>query len=446
MQILIASFFFFLPWQTIWIIQEQFLNESKWQYGTLGFFATEILLWGSIFAFITYFVKEKKLKTGTLKTKFTFSKDRIFLLWTVFFLLYIYSSVMWSIDRNVAQQQSFHIMEAVLMFLILYLVPFDSKKLVKYFIFGATLQSILGIYQFLTQSTFVYKWLGLVLHPVLEAGTSVIVGDNIGRVMRAYGAFSHPNVFGGYLFVSITLTTFLFLKEPAKNTFQKLFQASVLGLQIVTLFFTFSRSAWIATSLFFLYIFISSFKNKFVDTPVIAIQNRVWEKQFLRHLSFYFVVLFTFCTVAYWPLVYTRVAHQSSHEIQSTEERTHGYKEAFQIWKTSPWVGVGAGNYTLAVYKMNPNQAGYLYQPVHSVPLLFLTEFGVIGCVFLFGVMRSFWKFALQNRAQKYSILLFVALLILFSLFDHYLYSSYFGLILTVVYLSLIFRFLLHRN
>ena len=30
---LIKAFLFILPWQTIWIYREQFLNGFKWQYG-----------------------------------------------------------------------------------------------------------------------------------------------------------------------------------------------------------------------------------------------------------------------------------------------------------------------------------------------------------------------------------------------------------------------------
>ena len=41
---LLGLLLFLLPWQTIWITQERFLNGAKWQYGTQGFYATEFLL------------------------------------------------------------------------------------------------------------------------------------------------------------------------------------------------------------------------------------------------------------------------------------------------------------------------------------------------------------------------------------------------------------------
>lgn len=433
-QYFLASFLFLLPWQTIWITQEQFLNGVKWQYGTLGFFATEILLWGSIISFMICFIKEKILKTGSLHANFTFSKDRIFIFSVLLFIVYAFASLLWSPDRLLAEQQALHIMEAFLLFFILVGSFLDFKKLAQYFIAGAILQSIFGIYQFLTQSTFVFKWLGLVSHPVAEAGTSVIVGDTFGRVMRSYGSFSHPNVFGGYLVVSIILTVLLYLKEPVKSTFGKIFQMSILGIQVAALFFTFSRSAWIVTGLFFCGIFLFSVKNKFI-----------YKTQILK-LSLFVGILSIFLTVTYWPLVYVRVARGSSHEIQSVDERIFGYREGFQIWKTSPLFGVGAGNYTRVLYQQNPNRPGWEYQPVHNVPLLFLAEFGIVACILFLGIIVSFWRFALQNSLQKYRSIFFVAIFFILSLFDHYFYSSYTGLLLFGIFFAAIFHFSLQRD
>lgn len=428
-QFLVAIFLFLLPWQTIWITHEQFLNRSKWQYGTLGFYATEILLWMCIGLFIVWYWR-KKNQIQKVKI-FSWSRDRLFLFSVLLFSLFSFASILWSSNRQIALQHSLHIIEGLLLFFVVYLGPINRESVTKWFLLGATLQSILGIYQFLTQSTFAFKWLGLVAHPVVEAGTSVIVSDGVGRVMRAYGAFTHPNVFGGYLVVSIICTSFLILKEQKKQFLYKLFQVACLTLQLLALFFTFSRSAWIATLLFFIGVFIFCIKNKLKETCKIIL------------LSFFLCVPFF---VHYFPLVQTRVVHQSSHEIQSTEERVTGYKDALQIWKTSPFFGVGSGNFTVALYKINPIHPGYTYQPVHNVPLLFLSEFGIAGIVLLFGVIVTFYRVAVQVSSPKYQILFLTGIFFVLSLFDHYFYSSYLGLLLGAVYFAFIFRFSLNKE
>ena len=61
-KILLSSILFLLPWQTIYITKENFLNGEKWQSGTLGFYALEGLLWLCAILFIVWFYKKNKLR------------------------------------------------------------------------------------------------------------------------------------------------------------------------------------------------------------------------------------------------------------------------------------------------------------------------------------------------------------------------------------------------
>jgi O-antigen ligase len=425
LQFFLSAFVFLLPWQTFYITREVFLQGDKWQSGTLGFFATEILLWICIGIFIfMYIQKFRALKEK--KFHFSWSSDRIFVASILLFILYCFTSILWSLDKQIALQQSLHIMEAFLLFFILFLADFDKIHLVKCFIAGAAVQSFLGIYQFLTQTTFSFKWLGLVAHPVQELGSSVIAGEGIGRVLRAYGAFSHPNIFGGYLVIAIVFTVFLFLKEK-KNKF---LQCALL-LQYVALFFTFSRAAWMSTVVLLLGYTVYCVKMK--------------QRESLKIVVMSFLV-FLFLCIIYFPLLHTRVSQSSNLEIRSTQERIVGYKEALQIWKTSPIVGVAVGNYTVASQLQNPNQSGYMYQPVHNVFLLFFSEFGVLGFLLFLAVLVNFYKFLPQNQSTKYYFFFFFGVFVFLLFFDHYLYSSYLGLLISALYFSGIFHFSLNRG
>jgi len=72
LQFCLGLFLFLLPWPTIYIIQEKFVNGYKWEYGTIGFYATEIILWLTILVFMIWYWQEKKTRARDLK--FTFSK------------------------------------------------------------------------------------------------------------------------------------------------------------------------------------------------------------------------------------------------------------------------------------------------------------------------------------------------------------------------------------
>ncbi len=430
-QFFLSLFLFLLPWQTIYIIKEQFLNGSKWQYGTIGFFATEIILWILFFCFFIWILKAKKIFG---KDNFHWNLDRLFLFSLLLFLLYTFSSFFWAKVSGVAFAHSFFILEAILLFIFLLFFPFSWRDSVKWFIIGAWIQSFLGLWQFFTQSTFPSKWLGLALHLLFEPGTSVVVGENIGRVLRSYGAFAHPNIFGGYLVCAIVLTT-LFLWQEKK---QKIWWYGGLALEITALFFTFSRSSWIAAAVWFIgFFFFWIFTRK----------NWKLSLNFIPKVTILFVSLTFVLSIAHLGLVSNRVAQSSSHEIRSTQERLSGIEEALTLWKQHAIFGVGSGNYTAAAYEMNPKKAGYEYQPVHNVPLLLLCEFGLIGILLICFVFFRLLKLIFSSKQSEKRIFIPLLALILaiyacLGLFDHYLVSSYSGLIFGIVFLGLSLRFL----
>lgn len=429
----LSSFLFLLPWQTVWILHEQFLNGSKWQYGTIGCYATEILLWGAIVSFIVWFIKVRNIFGSEKKEKFHSTKDRLFIFSILLFITYSLLSTFWATVPLIALGHSLFILEAFLLFIIILFGPIKWEPVVKWLVAGAVLQSVLGLWQFFTQSTVGFKWLGLVEHPVMEPGTSVLVGEEIGRVLRAYGGFSHPNVFGGYLVFSLVLTTLLLWVTKRRG----LAVYIALGIQLVALFFTFSRSAWIDGLVWFVGILIYWFfyKNK-----------SSINLKYIPRICLFVFCLGLMCSFFSWNLVANRFAHTSAHEIRSTEERISGITESLQIWKSAPLLGVGSGNYTAAAYALNPQKEGYEYQPVHNLPLLILTELGIIG-IFLLGIVITLWFFVLFSLplVHKRDSLIFCALVAVvystLSLFDHYLYSSYSGLIFGLGFLTLSFRF-----
>ncbi len=463
---LLYLFLFLLPWQTIWIYRESFLHGVKWEYGTLGFYGTEILLWLIICLFLIWYWKQHKFQISNFK--FQITSDRVFIFSCFLFTAYYFFSIIWSPDKSMALSQSLHMMEAILLFLIIFIGPFEKEKLVKWFLYGAILPSLLGLWQFLAQSTFAFKWLGIASHPVWEAGTSIMQSDAIGRWLRAYGSFAHPNVFGGYLVIVIVILLNYYIVNPLLASPYKgeektgpppfigeektgpppfigegslpagkagvgLFLIAYL-LSLVALFFTFSRSAWMAVvivALLYCYIVIKNRKN---TSPI------------TYHLSpiIYLVSLFIILSIIFFPVLSSRLSASSTNEAQSITERLGGYDEAWQLLKQNPLLGAGAGNYTLAAYQINSNRGGWEYQPAHNAFALFMVEGGIIGVGLFIFVIVSFITYHVSRITYQRNCytwyVLCVMCYVFLAMFDHYLYSSYIGLILSAVYFGLILR------
>ena len=246
-------FLFTLPWQTIWIYREVFVGGVKMEYATLGFYATEILLWTAALLFIAWYWRVANtppapLREGRLSIyKLKITRDRVFVIACLSFISYLFISIAWSADKALALQQSLRIMEAFLLFFMFALGPLKFSEAVKWLALGAVLPSLLGIWQFFSQSTFAFKWLGLAEHIASNPGTSVVVGEEMGRWLRAYGPFSHPNVLGGYAVLVIVLMLLRELKVESRK--YKVFWVIGCYLLISAAFFSFSRAAWLALSL-----------------------------------------------------------------------------------------------------------------------------------------------------------------------------------------------------
>ncbi len=308
------------------------------------------------------------------------------------------------------------IFEAIGILFFVFFSTVDAKKLLQWFVAGAVAQSVLGIYQFMTQSTFSFKWLGLVSHPLLETGTSVIQSPEVGRWLRAYGAFPHPNIFGGYLIVGLICTALVFLFfEKKKHT---LIVTACWILQLMALFFTFSRSAWLSALilLFVLFVFGVCVQKKY------GLLN-FKKKSFL--LIIISLILIPGMIYVYFPLIQTRAQVQSFHEVRSVEERKSALEQGLGIFFQHPFFGVGSGNYTVALKEGNPQAPGHAIQPVHNVFLLFLCELGIVGLLIFFSHIPFYLH---KIKGKRLFVLGMVCVFAPILLLDHYIYSLPIGM------------------
>jgi len=405
------------------------------EWWTEGVYATEILLWAIVFVFMWWYYKNFKFQISNFKFRMT--KDRIFVSAVLLFVIYCFVSRFWSLDSDLAMQQSLRILEAFLLFFVLWLGPLKKEDAIKWLVLGSILPCILGIWQFLMQSTFASKWLGLALHPAWQAGTSVVASDAIGRWLRAYGTFSHPNVFGGFLvivLVCLIMNNGTWIMEQKKSL---CFVFHVLcSMFCVALFFTFSRSAWIVAFIGLLVYWFIVWRQRLKDYKIKRLP--VTSHQLL--IIVYLVIL----VVLFFPLIQTRLTSLSVTEMRSTDERVSEYSDAWKLFKKDPILGVGAGNYTKALWESNKWRPAWKIQPVHNAFVLFAVESGVVGVGLLAFVVLT-WimdqRSWIKRRGQfdvcsMFHVLCFVIIVS----FDHYLYSSYTGLMLSALFFGLISR------
>lgn len=417
------AFLFMLPWQTVFIFAERYLNGAKWQYGTIQFFATEVLLWFTITIFMLW--RWKQVKRVHKEHSFSWTKDRVFL--GSLFLLFLYSLVgayTWTLDQSLALQHSLYVVEAIFLFLIISFGPITLREVLMWMVGGLLIPAVLGIIQFSTQSTFASTLLGLSLHDPLIPGTSVLETAANPRLLRAYGTFAHPNVFGGYTMLGITALLLLLFNEKSHKQYR--YMVCGIGLlAIVALLFSFSRSAWLSFMLLCMVSFVFSVKMKRVDIRNVTVV-----------LCFAMVLLL----VVYQDTVFHRFVPNNAHEQEAITERVDGYAEALVLFRQNAVLGVGVGNYTAAQYiQLDSTRPGWEYQPVHNVPLLVSVEWGMIGMLLILYALYRYWiEFKVVIRKYLYLYVGGMLIVLPIMLFDHYLYSSYVGIMLCALYMGLI--------
>lgn len=416
-------FVFLLPRQTRLILVEGNLN-GYWEYGTIGIYATEILLWAIFLLTAVWWVvdriKDPRPRGARLaqlrwaaKSKFVFVFLCLFVFWSLL-------SIFWADSKSLALYAWHWLLEGAGLFLVLQIIKVDIVKLVWAFVLAALIQGGLGVWQFLSQSTFASKWLGMALHDPSASGTFV-VETALRRWLRAYGSLPHPNILASFLTVAMFFTIWLYQKIDyglKKIILPIIFIFLSLGLCV-----TFSKSVIGSFLIVLILWWVFSFVFK---------QSKEAKIDLLK-FTFIFLVTAVIFGAVFWEPVSTRIVGQERLEIKSTSERINYIGQAWQLIKSSPLLGVGLGNYTLAVHnEINPDLQSWDYQPVHNIYLLILTELGVIGflifSVFIFYILFSI-IYNFRNGKIPRNIVFGLALCILLAVgfFDHYLWTLYFG-------------------
>ncbi|MBI4064820.1 O-antigen ligase family protein [Candidatus Gottesmanbacteria bacterium] len=277
---------------------------------------------------------------------------------------------------------------------------------------------------------------------------------DFGLKLRPYATFPHPNVLGGYLVVILPLifnelirpiqpitqsdqsiksrvAGSGFARQFNNSTIQqsktslkleKVYYGVVTLLSLVALGFTFSRSAWT------------------VGAGVSILYYGVW----LKTKNSYSVFTIIRNTI---PIILLVLVILKAYPFigESVIVRQQLNASALILWKSSPLIGVGLGNFLVQLPKALPSRTIYFLQPVHNIYFLVLAETGVVGFA-LFALLLWKWVKGLvlciadmKIKRIFYPLISYhfsLIILLLIGLVDHYPFTLQQGQLLLTLALS----------
>ena len=407
---LLYTFIFFLPWHIIYIVREVFYGTEKWQYGTIGIYISDIVL--GLWILLSIYLYKELILTYILKKSH-------FLLVGLLLSLWSFVSIIWADDKMLAFYFAIKFSIALDLFFLVQIIPFQIYNVSIVFFISASIQSLIGLYQFITQQSFAQKFLGLQYHDVFSGGNAIvhISGE---RWLRAYGGTPHPNIFGVVLLCALLLGIFLFIKNKDKILSKTLILAAI-SIITTDILYTFSRTVWL-TSLFCIFTFAiyiyNSKKYSFQQliTPLLLIITTILLIVSLSHNLFF-----------------DRISQDTTLTHNSISDRALYLSQSKSLITSHPFCGTGIGNYTNTIKKESQiKRPLWQYQPVHNIYLLITSETGLIGfglfAMFILTIFYILYKNKKNVTPVQFTfITLFIGMLFI-SLFDHLAWTSHFGL------------------
>lgn len=328
-----------------------------------------------------------------------------------------------------------HLAFALLLFVGLTLEHVRLKPVLLAFVGGVIGPMILGVMQVIGGASPASSWLGLAPRDAMQLGDAVFTFDGT-RVLRAYGSFSHPNVFGGFL--GVALFAWWAGMDQVRKVTSRWSAKGFLSLKalgtvilILGLLLTGSRSAFLGVFVgLCLVMIVKSMRSMKLARPLVAVLGAVAVAGSL--VGSFLLTDFV-----------SGIRGGGVNEERSLTERVALYEDYLPFFAvTNPVFGHGMGSYVLSIADHEPGKNVFEYQPIHNVPLLILAELGLLGLLAVLLWAASIDRLNFSRFPNRDALMAFgmgnVVLMILF--FDHYLWSSWSGLSLIAFVMAMTVR------
>jgi O-antigen ligase len=287
--------------------------------------------------------------------------------------------------------------------------------LTKYVVFGAFTLAITSIIQFLLQFIIplntLFRFLtGTALPIFLGTTFAQSVADypsifvNIGgrTLMRAVAIFPDPHMLSFYLGMTTPLAIGLAFAFPQRKRFFFIIATTILFADLLT----FSRGGYLGITSGLLFLFILQFNQ--------------WS---WRAKKIFFASLLTSALVLFASPIGTRLTSSFDTKEGSNQGRIEMWRAATNIIIEHPLLGVGLGNYSLAI-KPSANYRDPIY--AHNLFLDIASETGIVNAsIFIAIIIASLISLCKKSRTQNFYLWSTISLIIFtaHSLVETPLYS-----------------------
>lgn len=291
--------------------------------------------------------------------------------------------------------------------------------------FGIIFESILAIIQYIYQRSIggIFYFFG---ERTFSASTPGIANVSLNGqlILRPYGTLPHPNVLAAFLLFGLSILFFTFFRE--KNFFYKGYFLLVFLIGSAALFLSLSRSAIILWIFTILYLLIINLKIK-------------------KNIRFFIAGIITLFLIIGFSLISSHIAvrvENFSLSDESVTQRVYLIARAWEMFKNSPFLGVGFDNYLINLSQILSSGPVLLLQPVHNIFFLILAETGIFCfffCLLFFYKTIKRLMIAIQDSPRKELYLLGILFILQFFIlgqFDHYFLTLQQGQLLTVLIFS----------
>ena len=270
-------------------------------------------------------------------------------------------------------------------------------------------QGVLGLLQVLRGSSLNLTFLGesQVVSGMIGSSFITLNGQ---QFLRAYGTFPHPNVFGGFLILTLLVGITSTKKIPGIGI-------SLVILSLMILPLTFSRVPMLLSLVILLLLLIDS-----------ILKLKLQPKKNLKEKIFSFSPIFFL----------SRFSNLVKGEDSSWSDRLKLFKASLRVIRENFMLGTGPGNYVSAIEEFVPRTTKgiLLLQPVHNIFLLLFAELGIFGfLIFLYILVYMMVKHVMKIDIFRISVLLSILGI---GFWDHYLISLPQGMLIFIIMYMLI--------
>lgn len=411
-----------LPWQTRWFAEAS-LAGWPWEQARISIYASYLPMLAAIV--IAQFLSKQDLAKNLRQVTF-------YLIAALSFITIVNNLI----DIRPVAAWWLQIVILLSFFITLIRANIELKKVLTWFVIALIPHAFLALVQVYIQYVPGYSWLGIATQDPTSLGVSVVQTNGF-RYLRAYGGFPHPNILGGFMAFGILISTWLYSDSPSISekgikSWKRVFILSTLPLFSAVLFYSFSRSAWLALAIGLSVLLVPSLirgsKMGIVAFAAILLTNLAFS---IIHLD----------------LTSTRLGlnrEPARLEQQSISTRNQSLINGIKVFQAYPILGTGPNSEILALTKLNAPfnkeeveaRIGSL-EPPHNTWLLMLVNFGVVGALFIFGAVLfllrqtlKYWSSA--NKKRRDLMLALITAWIIISIFDYYLWAFWSGQLLTI--------------